>query len=132
MDIEDSVLEPQGELSLCLPADASSTNVFGDVFGGWVASRVVMAAELRAALEAKGRVATVSSGAMEFISPVTVGSVLSFYTSILEKGHSSLRINVEVWACNPDGSDSRKVTETECVQVAIDGHGHIRALSFGE
>ena len=129
---KDTLLAPRGELSLCLPADASSTNVFGDVFGGWVSSRVVMAAELCAASVAKGRVATVSAGAMEFMSPVTVGTVLSFYTRVEEMGRSSLRVGVEVWGANPDGSEVRKVTETECVQVAIDGHGHIRSILFGE
>ena len=69
---------------------------------------------------------------MEFMSPVLVGSVLSFYTQVLEMGRSSIRVRVEVWGRCPDGSELRKVTEAECVQVAIDGHGHIRAINFGQ
>jgi acyl-CoA thioesterase YciA len=46
----------------------------------------------------------------------------------LERGNSSLRIQVEVWGRCPDGSELRKVTSTECVQVAIDRQGHIRSL----
>ncbi|MGB0732154.1 MAG: acyl-CoA thioesterase [Pontibacterium sp.] len=124
-------LEPDGRLSLTLPADAQGTNMFGDVYGGWVSSQIVLAAELRAAEETVGRVATVSIGAMEFMSPVTQGTVLSFYTQVLEMGRSSIRVRVEVWGRCPDGTDVRKVTEAECVQVAIDGHGHIRAINFG-
>ena len=34
-------LEPDGRLSLTLPAGAQGTNMFGDVFGGWVAAQIV-------------------------------------------------------------------------------------------
>jgi len=129
---DDQLLKPEGELSLRCPATAVASNMFGDVYGGWVASQAVLAAEIRAAEEAEGRVATVSIGAMSFMAPVIEGTILSFYTSVLEQGTSSLRIKVEVWGCCPDGRDLRKVSETECVQVAIDGHGHIRALDFGQ
>ena len=128
---EEPILSPEGQLTLTLPADPQATNMFGDVYGGWVASQIVMAAEIKAAEVTRGRVATVSVGNMEFMSPVLVGTVLSFYTRVLESGRSSLRVRVEVWGRCPDGSDLRKVTEAECVQVAIDGHGHIRAINFG-
>lgn len=128
---DDQIISPEGELSLTLPADPQATNMFGDVYGGWVASQVVLAAEIKAAQVTCGRVATVSVGNMQFMSPVLVGTVLSFYTHVIELGRSSLRIRVEVWGRCPDGTDLRKVTESECVQVAIDGHGHIRAIDFG-
>jgi len=129
---DEKLLKPEGELSLRCPATASASNMFGDIYGGWVASQAVLAAEVRAAEEAEGRVATVSIGAMSFMAPVMEGTILSFYTRVLEQGTSSIRIKVEVWGCCPDGRDLRKVSETECVQVAIDGHGHIRALDFGQ
>ena len=131
MNSEENLLRPEGQLSLRCPATGTAANMFGDVYGGWVASQAVLAAEIRAAEEAEGRVATVSIGAMSFMAPVLEGTILSFYTHVKEQGTSSLRIRVEVWGCCPDGKDLRKVTETECVQVAIDGHGHIRALDFG-
>ncbi|MBA4503617.1 acyl-CoA thioesterase [Marinobacterium marinum] len=125
---EDQLLTPEGCLSLQLPAGPGAVNMFGDVYGGWVASQLVMASEIRAGQEAQGRVATVSVGRMGFMSPVMQGTVLSFYTRILERGHSSLRIQVEVWGRCPDGQELRKVTSAECVQVAIDQKGHIRVL----
>jgi acyl-CoA thioesterase YciA len=64
---------------------------------------------------------------MEFMSPVLVGTILSFYTDIVEAGNSSIRMKVEVWGRCPDGRALRKVTETECVQVAINDDGHIRS-----
>ena len=121
-------LTPTGELTLKRPADHTATNMFGDVYGGWVASQVVLAAEMRAGRDTAGRVATVSVGEMEFMSPVLVGTVLSFYTDRIETGSRSIRIRNEVWGRCPDGRALRKVTETECVQVAIDEEGHIRTI----
>ncbi len=126
---DDQSLQPEGELSLLLPANSEATNMFGDVFGGWVSAKMVQASEVYAAKVSKGRVSTVSIGQMEFMSPVMEGTVMSFYAQVLETGRSSLRIKVEAWGCCPDGSEMRKVTETECVQVAIDGHGHIRDIA---
>ena len=128
MDNSDQAYTPKGELSLMLPADSQAKNMFGDIFSGWVAAKAVLAAEVRSGQLAKGRVATISVGAMEFMSPVLEGTMLSYYTELIEQGNSSMTIKVEVWARCPDGSDSRKISETSCVQVAIDGHGHIRSL----
>lgn len=127
MNTNNSDLSPCGELTLKLPASHAATNVFGDVYGGWVSSQAVLAAEMRAGGETSGRVATVSIGGMEFMSPVLVGTILSFYTDVVEAGNSSIRMKVEVWGRCPDGRAMRKVTETECVQVAINDDGHIRS-----
>lgn len=123
---------PEGKLSLMLPADSQATNMFGDVYSGWVASKAVLAAEVMSGELAKGRVATISVGAMEFMSPVLEGTIVSFYTSLVDQGNSSMNIKVEVWGKCPDDDEVRKISETVCVQVAIDGHGHIRSLSFGQ
>ena len=124
----DQGLQPEGELSLQLPAGNDATNMFGDVYGGWVSAKIVQASEIFSARLSKGRISTVSIGQMAFMSPVRVGTIMSFYAQLVETGHTSMRINVEAWGCCPDGTELRKVTEAECVQVAIDGHGHIRDL----
>jgi len=125
---ETEMPKPAGELTLQLPAGQQAVNMFGDVYGGWVASQLVLASEIRAGQEAQGRIATVSVGRMSFMSPVMCGTVLSFYTQVVERGNSSLRIQVDVWGRCPDGRELRKVTSAECVQVAIDHQGHIRSL----
>ncbi|MEH6649546.1 MAG: hotdog domain-containing protein [Motiliproteus sp.] len=119
---------PEGRLTLQLPATRNDTNVFGDIYGGWLSSQIVTAAETRAAQVACGRISTVSIGAIDFISPVLVGTLLSFYTQIRDTGHSSITITVEVWGQCSDGTSFRKITETETVQVAIDSQGRIRQL----
>lgn len=125
---DDGVIVPEGEVSLYLPAGPDAVNMFGDVYGGWVSSQLVLASEIRAGQEAQGRVATVSVGRMTFLSPVLQGTLLSFYTQVLERGQSSLRIRVECWGQCPDGRELRKVTVAECVQVAINAEGRIRRL----
>lgn len=129
-EIDDNTLQPEGELMMQLPAGSEATNMFGDVYGGWVAAKMVQASEIYSARLSHGRVSTVSIGKMTFMSPVLSSSIMSFYTRLTDRGNSSLKITVEAWACSADGSDMRKVTEAECVQVAIDGHGHIRALDY--
>ncbi|MGB1236919.1 MAG: acyl-CoA thioesterase [Pseudomonadales bacterium] len=132
MQSSDQTLQPEGELSLMLPADSQAKNMFGDVYSGWVAAKAVLASEIRAGEISCGRVATISVGAMEFMSPVLEGTIVNFYTRLVERGNSSLTIKVEVWGKCPDETALRKISETSCVQVAIDGHGHIRSLSFGQ
>lgn len=132
MQTSDQTLLPEGELSLMLPADSQAKNMFGDVYSGWVAAKAVLASEIRAGELSNGRVATISVGAMEFMSPVLEGTIVSFYTTLIEQGNSSLTIKVEVWGKCPDAAEIRKISETSCVQVAVDGHGHIRSLSFGQ
>lgn len=119
---------PEGLLTLQLPATRHDTNIFGDIYGGWLSSQIVTAAETRAAQIACGRISTVSIGAIDFISPVLVGTLLSFYTQIQETGHSSINIHIEVWGQCSNGTGFRKITETDTVQVAIDSHGRIRRL----
>lgn len=127
----DDVPAPQGQLSLKLLASRQDTNVYGDISGGWLVNQMDQAAELAAGREAGGRTATVAIEAMDFLSPVRVGSVVSVYTQLQEVGHSSMTIDVEVWVRAPHErhSDERqKVTEARFVMVALDDNGRIRAV----
>ncbi|RDE18352.1 acyl-CoA thioesterase [Motiliproteus coralliicola] len=128
MSEQDNLPAPDGELTLQLPASQEGRNIFGDIYGGWLSAQIVTAAETRAAQIASGRVATVSIGAIELMSPVLVGTLLSFHTRIVDTGHSSIRIQVEVWGRCHDGHGLRKITEAETVQVALDQQGRIRRL----
>lgn len=121
-------LAPEGELSLQLPAGSEGENLFGDIYGGWVAAKAVTAAEIFAARIAGGRLATVSIGSMAFMSPVSHGTVLSFYCQQQERGNSSLQIKTEIWGAAAGSRELHKVTEVETVQVAIDPQGNIRSL----
>ena len=127
----DDVPAPQGKLTLKVLTARQDTNYYGDIAGGWIVNQMDQAAELAAGRIAHGRTATVAIEAMDFISPVRVGSVVNIFTSVREIGRSSINIDVEVWIRppherNPD--ELNKVTEARFVMVALDDNGRIRAV----
>lgn len=129
-DGADAIPAPSGQLTLKLPADRQEANFYGDIPGGWLISRMDQAAELAAGREAGGRTATVAIEAMDFLSPVRAGSVVSLFTQVQDIGHSSIKIDVEVWVCAPheQARSRHKVTEARFVRVALDDNGRIRAV----
>ncbi|GHE21197.1 acyl-CoA thioesterase [Halomonas urumqiensis] len=127
----DDIPAPQGQLALKLVASRQDTNLHGDIAGGWLVAHMDQAAELAASLEARGRTATVAIETMDFLSPVRVGSVVHIFTLVREIGHSSVKIDVEVWIRQPNERDPHelhKVTEARFVMVALDDNGRIRAV----
>lgn len=131
MDELEDVPMPEGELSLRLLAQQQDANLYGDISGGWLVAQMDLAAEMAAGRLAQGRTATVAIHEMDFLSPVKIGSQVNIYTRVLDVGHSSMRIQVEVWILPPHERDPRavhKVTEALFVMVAIDKNGRIRAV----
>lgn len=127
----DDVPAPQGDLTLKVLTSRQETNLYGDIAGGWLVNQMDQAAELCAGRLAHGRTATVAIEAMDFLCPVRVGSVVNIFTTAREIGHSSIKIDVEVWIRppherNPD--ELYKVTEARFVMVALDDNGRIRAV----
>lgn len=119
---------PAGELTLQTLALPRDTNPHGDIFGGWLLSQMDLAGAVLARRLSKGRVATVAISEMAFLRPVPVGAVVSCYTSLLETGHSSMRINIEVWIETEAGIEPAKVTEGDFVYVAISEAGTTRPI----
>src|SRR4029079_19195307 len=84
-----------------------------DVAGGIAASRVA----------ARNFVTRAMRG-VEFIAPVYVGDVVSFYTSIVRRGTTSITVKVSVEAERARDPRQRvKVTEAEVVYVSVDEAG---------
>lgn len=127
----DTTPVPQGELALQTVAMPADTNPNGDIFGGWLLSRMDLAGMVTAGEVAGGRVATVAVEGMAFLTPVHVGAVVSCYCDVLEIGRSSVRIVVEVWINSRHDGEPIKVTEGEFVFVAIDESGRTRAIQQG-
>ncbi|MBV8661991.1 MAG: acyl-CoA thioesterase [Hyphomicrobiales bacterium] len=108
-----------------MPAD---TNANGDIFGGWVMSRMDQACGIAAAERSHGRVVTVAVEAMTFIRPVKVGDVLCVYTAIERVGRTSIKIHVEAWARRFRSHTREKVTDAFFTFVAIDDNGRPRPV----
>ncbi len=124
----DTTPVPQGDLALQTVAMPRDTNPEGDIYGGWLLSQMDLAGMITAGEVAGGRVATVATGGMAFLTPVHLGAVVSCYCDVLEIGRSSVRVVVEVWINSPQDGEPLKVTEGEFVFVAIDENGRTRAI----
>ena len=116
-------VNPVGELTLrtlAMPADA---NAAGDIFGGWVMAQMDLACGIRAAERAKGRVVTAAVKEMSFAKPMKVGDTLCVYIDITKVGRTSMTLRVEAWAQRYLTHIMEKVTDAECVMVALDDSG---------
>jgi acyl-CoA thioesterase YciA len=109
-----------------MPTD---TNIYGDVFGGWIMAQVDLAGSLPATRRANGRVATIAVNSFIFKNPVFVGDLLSFYAEVVKVGTTSITVNVEVYAeRNRLQAVIVKVTEATLTYVATDANRKPRPL----
>ena len=119
---------PRGELTVRISAMPGDTNASGDIFGGWVLSRMDQAGGIAASERANGRVATIALDAMKFIRPVKVGDVLCVYTEVESVGRSSMKVYVEAWAQRYKTHAREKVTVATFTFVALDDQGRPRPV----
>lgn len=114
------VREPTIRVTM-LPRD---TNAGGTIFGGVILSHIDLAGGVAARQLAARNFVTKAMHEVEFIAPVYVGDVVSFYTAVIREGKTSLTIRVEVEAERFSEPGKRvRVTEAEVVYVAIDENG---------
>jgi acyl-CoA thioesterase YciA len=119
---------PRGNLTVRISAMPADTNANGDIFGGWVLSRMDQAGGIAGVERARGRVVTISVDAMTFIRPVKVGDVLEVYTEIESIGRTSMKIHVEAWVRRFETHHEEKVTDATFTFVAIDKDGKPRPI----
>ena len=120
--------EPRGVLTVRVSAMPADTNANGDIFGGWVLSRMDQAGGIAAVERAQGRVVTIALDAMTFIRPVRVGDVLEVYTEVESIGRTSMKVHVEAWARRFRVSVHEKVTDATFTFVAIGDDGRPRPI----
>jgi len=128
MNSNDTSVAPCGTLKQQVVAMPKDTNPNGDIHAGWLIGQMDMAAATTAGQVSKGRATTVAMERVEFLSPVTVGDQVSCYTELLDTGRSSMKIRVEVYVTDARANQTRKVTETVFIYVAINEIGGIRQL----
>jgi acyl-CoA thioesterase YciA len=104
-----------------LPRD---TNARGTIFGGVILSHIDLAGGVAASRHVSRNFVTRAIREVEFIAPVYVGDLVSFYTTILREGKTSVTIRVEVEAeSSKQPLRHVKVTEAEVIFVAVDENG---------
>lgn len=99
------------------------TNPLGSIFGGVILSHIDSAGAIGARREvakaggALPFVVTVAMNRVEFKLPVMVGDVVSFKTTLVKMGRTSITMNVAVEA--ERGTETLHVTDAEVVYVGI-------------
>lgn len=110
-------VEPSIRMSM-LPRD---TNPNGTIFGGVILSYLDLAGGIEARKHGNKKFVTVAMRGVEFIAPVFVGDLVSFYTRTIRIGRTSVTVGILVDADRHEGSGKRvRVMEAEAVYVAVD------------
>ena len=104
--------------TILLPRD---TNAGGSIFGGVILSHIDLAAAVPAKkLAPTKRFVTVAMEKVEFLEPVFVGDLVSFYTQVVEIGRSSLKVHVDVIVERRDSPGTEiEVTSAFVTYVAV-------------
>ena len=107
---------------IMMPKD---TNARGTIFGGVILSYIDQAAAIEAHRQFNRKFVTKALNAVEFVAPVLVGDVVSFYTRVFRVGRTSVgvRVDVEAEGFRDGNKQVVRVTEAEviCVSVGDDG-----------
>lgn len=107
---------------MLMPKD---TNAFGTIFGGVILSHIDIAGAVEARKYTRKRLVTVAMREVIFHEPVYVGDTVSFYTSLVKQGRTSLTVKISVEAQRAKNPDvTVRVTEAEAVFVAVDDDGN--------
>lgn len=111
-----------GNLSIRVVMMPKDTNALGTIFGGIILSYIDLAGAIEGHRHVKGKLVTVAMREVEFLAPVHVGDLVTFYTETRKVGRTSLTVGVVVEAERRFGAlEARyKVTEAEVVYVHVD------------
>ncbi len=108
--------------TVMMPRD---TNALGSIFGGHILSLIDLAAGQHARTVAPRNYVTKVMREINFIAPVYVGDVVSFYCTTTKIGTTSLTILVDVEVMRGvDCVQVISVTSAEVVMVAVDSKNH--------
>ena len=117
----DSEQNNRGELAIRVSMLPRDTNPGGTIFGGVILSHLDVAGGIEARKHADKLFVTVAIRGVEFIAPVFVGDVVSFYTRTVKVGRTSVTVGIVVEAMRYRDSDQVvRVMEAEAVYVAVD------------
>ena len=117
-------LDLERELTIRVTLLPRDTNSWGTIFGGVILSHIDLAGGIATRRYASKRFVTRAIRGVEFIAPVHVGDLVSFYARVIREGKTSLTVRIEVETEHPRRPGVPvKVTEAEVTYVAVDESG---------
>ncbi|MEZ5304973.1 MAG: hotdog domain-containing protein [Verrucomicrobiales bacterium] len=114
------------EKVVMMPRD---TNAHGTIFGGVILSHMDMAGSVGATMHARSQgwaehlFVTVAMDGVQFLKPVFVGDVVSFWVSPVKVGRTSITMRVEVEADRRGSAEPLPLTHAEITYVAVESDG---------
>jgi len=110
---------PGGDPAIRITAVPADTNVYGDIFGGWLMAQMDLAASSVASRHSGGRAVTIAVDGMTFHRPVFVGDEVSVFATLEEVGRTSMKVAVETWRRDRHSDEACLVTKARFTFVAI-------------
>ena len=101
---------------MAMPADA---NWLGDIFGGWLMSHADIAGATHAYRRAQGKVVTVAVKDFDFVAPVYIGDVVTFFTTIERTGTTSISVRVNVYAERPGNAPGEHIEVASALFIYV-------------
>lgn len=118
-------LSGYGEPAIRVVMMPRDTNAMGTIFGGLILSYIDQAGAVEAHKHTNGRLVTVAVREVEFVAPVFVGDLVSFYAKTIRRGTTSITVHVLVVADHRLRQQQKVlVTEAEVVYVQVDDDGN--------
>lgn len=116
-------LQAERTLSIRVTMLPRDTNGMGSIFGGAILSYVDLAGAIEARRTARRRFVTKALHEVEFLAPVMVGDMVSFYTRTERVGTTSVTVQVEVEVERFATGRRDLVTTARVTFVAVDAEG---------
>ncbi|MBU0668752.1 MAG: acyl-CoA thioesterase [Alphaproteobacteria bacterium] len=110
---------PSREAAIRVTAVPADTNVYGDIFGGWLMAQMDLASSAVASRHSGGRAVTVAVDGMTFHRPVFVGDEVSVFATLEKVGRSSMVVAAETWRRDRHTDEAYLVTKARFTFVAI-------------
>ena len=107
-------------VELVLPNDA---NPLGTLLGGRLMHWIDIAGALAAHRHSRSYVMTASTDHLDFLTPVHVGDLVIFKSSVNRVYHTSMEVGVKVWVESYFTGERRHVSSAYLTFVAVDRDG---------
>ncbi len=111
--------------ALAMPKHLSPS---GTIFGGWLISKMDLAGGIFAWNITNGKIRTIRCNNINFIKPVFVADLVSFYAKTVEVNNSSIKIQVDAEVYRTKTNKTFNVTDGNFTYVAIDENGRSREI----
>lgn len=117
------IAPPQTEARLLEMVFPDHANHLGTLFGGQALAWMDKAAFIAASRYARRTVVTARSEQVDFTLPIRQGQLVETIARVVEVGHSSMRVEVELFAEDLLSGERERCTRGRFVMVALDARG---------